>query len=118
MPVANAFKRRLFGPANVLSHWAAGVEPAPRRRRQRTRDLPGHDGTVVRSTKPRVRDRDSREEGLRVRVVRASVKRISVGQLHDLAQVHDGHAVAHLADDGEVVGDEQVGQAEPSLEVA
>ena len=38
------------------------------------------------------------------------------GQLDDPAQVHHRDPVADVADDREVVGDEQVGQAEPVLE--
>ena len=50
-------------------------------------------------------------------MVRAGVERVPVRQLDDLAQVHDGNAVAHLPDNGEVVGNEQVGQAEAGLQV-
>ena len=39
-----------------------------------------------------------------------------VAGLHDLAEVHDGDALAHRADDGEVVGDEEIGQREGFLE--
>ena len=37
--------------------------------------------------------------------------------LDDLPQVHDGDAVAHVLDNGQVVGDEQVGEAQPLLKV-
>ena len=38
-------------------------------------------------------------------------------QLDDLAQVHERHPVAHVADNRQVVGDEDVGQAELLLEI-
>ena len=41
-----------------------------------------------------------------------------LGDLDDLAEIHDGDAVADVLDDREVVGDEQVGQAELALQVA
>ena len=37
--------------------------------------------------------------------------------LDDLAEVHDRDPVAHVADDAEVVGDEDVGQPVPLLQV-
>jgi hypothetical protein len=42
---------------------------------------------------------------------------ISGAGLHDFAQVHDGDAVADVLDDGEVVGDEEVGEREFLLEL-
>ena len=38
-------------------------------------------------------------------------------ELHDLAQVHDRDPVGDVADDAEVVGDEEVGEAELLLQV-
>ena len=40
------------------------------------------------------------------------VERLAVGDLHDLAEVHHRDAVGDVADDGQVVGDEEVGEAE------
>ena len=45
------------------------------------------------------------------------VQLVDVGQLDHPAQVHDPDPVADVLDHGEVVGDEQVGQAELLLEV-
>ena len=45
-------------------------------------------------------------------------ERARLAALDDLAQVHDHDRVAHVGDGGEVVGDEEVGQAEPRLQVA
>ena len=114
VPVAHTFKWRFFDTANLLRHWAAGVEPAPCGRVERARHLAGHHGPVVQPAEPWVRDRYGRKERLCVRVVGTGIERIALGYLHDLSQVHHGHPVAHLAHDGEVVGDEQVGEAEPA----
>ena len=37
---------------------------------------------------------------------------------HDLAEVHHGHLVAHVANDGQVVRNEQVGEAEFRLQIS
>ena len=42
----------------------------------------------------------------------------AVGDLDDPAEIHHADAARHVADHGEVVADEQVGQAEPVLQVA
>jgi len=41
-----------------------------------------------------------------------------VGDLDDLAEIHYRDAVAELLDDGEVVGDEEIREAEFTLQVA
>ena len=64
----------------------------------------------------RVGDRDGRQERDRVRVERLVVELARRGDLDDPAEVHDRDPVADVADDREVVGDEQVGQAESLLE--
>jgi hypothetical protein len=38
--------------------------------------------------------------------------------LHDLAQIHDGHSVAHVLHDGQIVGDEEVCEAQFILQTA
>ena len=43
-------------------------------------------------------------------------KRVTVGKLHDPAEVHDSHAVTDLVDDIQIVGDEDIGERELSLE--
>ena len=65
----------------------------------------------------RIWNRNRGEQGLRVGVGRTLVHLEARTVLHDLAQIHDGNAVAHLTHDGEIVGDEDVRQAELSLDV-
>ena len=48
---------------------------------------------------------------------RILVQLVAARQLHQLAQVHHRDAIADVADDGEVVGDEEVGEAELLLQV-
>ena len=42
---------------------------------------------------------------------------IPLRQLHDLADVHYRHPVAEVLHHAQIVGDEQVGQSEPLLQV-
>src|SRR5689334_7330129 len=62
-------------------------------------------------------NRDRGEERARVGVLRLQVEIGPVGGLDDLAEVHDHHAVRDVADDVEVVGDEDVREAEVALQV-
>jgi hypothetical protein len=41
-----------------------------------------------------------------------------VGELDDLAEIHDGDPVADVLDDREVVGDEEIGEPELALQIA
>src|SRR5690606_41712122 len=54
----------------------------------------------------------------RVGVARACEQRAAVGDLGDAAEVHHAHPVRHMAHHGEVVADEEVGEAERVLQVA
>ena len=45
------------------------------------------------------------------------VELVDPGLLHNLAQVHNGHSVAYVPNDAEIVRDEQVRQAEPVLKL-
>ena len=63
-------------------------------------------------------DRHGREQRLRVRVHRRVVDLVARPDLDDLAEVHDGDAVGDVADDREVVRDEEVRQPELRLQLA
>ena len=60
---------------------------------------------------------DGVEEGLGVGVLGVGVEGLAGGDFDDGAGVHDGDVVGHGADDGEVVGDEEVAEAEAVLQV-
>lgn len=60
---------------------------------------------------------DGAEQGLGVGVAGVAVNGVGVGKLDDAAGVHDGDAIGNIFDDGEIVGDENVGEAELLLEV-
>ena len=58
-----------------------------------------------------------REQGLGVAVTRVRAHRIGAADLDDHAEVHDGDPVGHVAHDGQVVCDHDVGQAEVALQI-
>ena len=60
---------------------------------------------------------DGRQQRLGVRVVRSAEDGLGVADLHDPAEVHHGDPVGEVADDAEVVRDEQVARLAPELEL-
>jgi len=60
---------------------------------------------------------DGGKQGHGVRMFGVAVDFIGPGVFDDAAEVHDGDIVANVFDDGEIMGDEEIGQAELSLEV-
>ena len=63
-----------------------------------------------------IRHRGGGEKGLGVRVKGAAIEGLAVGQFHQFSQIHHRHPVADVLHHRQVVGDEQVGQAELLLE--
>ena len=106
-----------LGVAEPLPQPAAGVEVAPRRRVHRRRDVAAQDDPPPVALDLRVRDRHGRQQGHRVRMERLAVELARRRQLHDPPEVHHGDPVADVADHRQVVGDEQVGEIEPVLEL-
>ena len=110
-------ERRLDLGANLGRVAAARMEPAAARRVDRARHVPlEHDPLALRG-QVRIRHRDGREQRLRVRHDRPLVQLLGRRQLHELAEIHDGDPVADVADDAEVVGDEDVRQLELVLKI-
>ena len=65
----------------------------------------------------RVRNGNGGEQRLRVLVLRMRVHLLRGPVLDDLPTVHDRDLIAHRPDDGEIVRDQQVRQAELDLQV-
>src|SRR5438128_3085995 len=61
--------------------------------------------------------RHRREQCLGVGMLRTPIEVLAVGQLDDLSQVHDGHAITDVLHHPKVVRDEQVGQLELGLQL-
>ena len=60
---------------------------------------------------------DCRQQSLSVGMAGVVVDLIHGAQLHQLAQIHDGHAVAQMLDHRQVMGDEHVGQVQLLLQL-
>ena len=56
-------------------------------------------------------------QGTGIGVQRFPVEPVAGRQFDDLAEVHHGHPVGDVADHAEVVGNEQVGEPEPLLQI-
>ena len=65
----------------------------------------------------RVGHGDGVQQGVGIRMGGAVKKVVLFSDFHDIAQIHDGDAVAKVLDHTEVVGDEDIGQVVFGLEV-
>ncbi len=93
------------------------MEPARRRGVDGIRDVAlEHDARALPAAL-RIRDRHRRQQRAGVRVLRLRVELVARRDLHRVAEVHDHDAVRDVADDVQVVRDEDVGQSERSLQV-
>src|SRR5579859_5538681 len=106
--------RRLPVALAFLRTGAAWVKGAAARRIERARNFSFEDDAQAPTA--RFGDRDRREQGARVRVMSLGEKVAGLGGLNDLAQVHDGHAVAHVLDHLEVVRNEKKREPEVVLQ--
>ena len=104
--------RFAVGEAEVAAERVAGAEGASG----------GEGGEVWRGARDGVEDgsfglegRDAAHEGAGVGVARVAEERVDWGGFDETAGVHDVDVIADLADDGEVVGDEDDGGAEGAL---
>ena len=102
---------RLFYFAKLLGLGAAGWNLQPLGGLIGEGSSPGGGGAHPPVSLVRVRRGDRRLEDLAVGVARPGVEVLAVGHLDDLADVHDGNPVAHVADHRQVVGDEHVSGA-------
>ena len=107
------------GGSSLLAHGAElarapRVEDAARRRVGCARNLAleADAGALV-----AVERGHGREQRLRIGVMRGREDGCGLAELHDAAEVEDGDPVGQVADDAEVVGDEEVGDALLFLEV-
>ena len=116
-PVVGAviLEHRVDLGADRLRDRAARAEAAARRRVDRARHVAGQDDAVALAAGHGLRVRG--EERNRVRVQRPREELVGRRDLDDAPEVHHGDAVGDVADDGEVVGDEDVGEVELLLQL-
>ena len=108
---AEGTQGRLLGGAQVLGGGAAGAEAAAGRGSDGGGEFAAHTLAFLGPFGRRVGDRDRVDEAPRVVVRRSGVHLACRADLDQLAEVHDADRVGHVADHGQVVGDEQVRQA-------
>src|SRR5438552_7319164 len=96
----NLAQRRDLARAALDRDRTARMEDASRRRIERARHLAAEHHALARGLHLRIRDRDRGEQGLRVGVLRILVELAALGDLHDLAEVHDRDPVGDVADHG------------------
>ena len=94
----------------------AGMKPASRRRIHRAGHFADDDAAWAGGFDCRVGDWHRRQQGLGVGVQGVYVDRVAGGDFDNPAEVHHGDAVADVADHRQVVGDEQIGQAQALLQ--
>src|SRR5260221_275814 len=103
--------------ADLLRLPAPRVEAAAGRRVHRGRHVAGKNDPLALALDGRIGDRHGRKERLRIRVKRVLVEVDAVAELDDLAEVHDRDAVADVANDRQVVSDEEVRELELVLQL-
>ena len=108
---------RLGDRADLLRLGAAGVEAAGARRVGGTRNVATEHPALL-PVAGGIRLRHRRQQRPRVWVTGKAVQIVARADLDDLAEVHDGDAIAHVPDDRQVVGDQHDRQAEATLQVA
>ncbi len=96
-------------------HGATGVEPAAAGRIGRTRNVAFEDDPVA--VQVWIRHGNSRNERLGVRMLGMLGNDLGVADLDQLAEVHDTDPIRDMRHDGQVVGDEEIGQLEIVLEL-
>ena len=113
--VASRAQRRLLRTATIKSVGAARVKAASRGRIDGARHIALEDDASTGRSWLRYRYRG--KQGLRVGMLRRPEELAFLRQFDDFAEVHHGHAVRHVLDDGEVVTDEQHREPELLLQV-
>src|SRR5258708_39282833 len=115
MPTPARLEPRLDGPADILRIRASRMEAAAgrwvKRARHLARQLDALDGGGA------MQRRDRRKQRASVGMAWVGIDFVAIGQLDDLAQVHDRRALTDVLDHAEVVRDEEVGEMEPLLQV-
>src|SRR5579863_1468442 len=117
MSATVVFEGRNFGFAALESDWAARVKTAARRRIYGRRNVAFEHDSLALTLLDGVWNRNCRQERLRIWMQRIFVKRVAIGKLNDLPDVHDGDARRDVADDREIVRDEQVRQPKLLLQI-
>ena len=109
------FERGLLGMADIFCIEAACVKAAPFWRIDGAGDISLEDNPFL--LHGGVRRWGSGQQGLGIGMQGASIEFFTGGELHDFTQVHDGHPIADVFYNAQVVGYEKVGQIELCLQI-
>ena len=90
---------------------AAWVDPV------RRRNFSLQDDSLAVDLGTRIWHRCGGKKCLGVGMLGVVIQLVDVGKFHDTSQVHDSHPVGNMSHDRQVVGDEDVGDTEPLLQV-
>jgi hypothetical protein len=93
------------------------VERAAGGRPCRARHLALEDDAAAAALRRRVGQRDRADQRLGIGVERTREQRVARRDLDDAPEIHDGDAIADPFDDAEVMGNEDIGEAEPLLQI-
>src|SRR5665213_4592339 len=115
MPLTAVDQRGLFFGADGLRLPAARPEAAAGWRVRRARHVALEHDPLAAPALPRLLDRNRRQQGLRVGMRRLLVDLMLRPDLDDLAEIHDGDAVADMPNARQGMRDEDVRQAEVPL---
>jgi len=116
MAVPPVDQGRLLDRADLLRLPAARAKAAAGGRVGRARHVAREDDPLALAALGGILDRDGGEQRLRIGMRRVLVDLLARPDLDDLPEVHHGHAVRDVADDGQVVRDEEVREPEIALE--
>jgi hypothetical protein len=100
-------ERRLGLVANGFAMRATGMKATTGRRVNRARDVTLQNRAFFLTT--RIGNRNRREQSPRVGMLGVAVDGIALGNLDDLAEVHDSHSMTDVLDHSQVMGDEKIG---------
>jgi hypothetical protein len=64
-----------------------------------------------------IRDRHRSQKGLRIGMLGRNIESLAVGHFHEFPAIHHAHPVAQEADHGQVVGDKEIREPQPLLEI-
>ena len=115
MPVAGVQKFGVQPGTWILTIDAAGVKVTAGWWIDGTGDVTLQDLTVFFQTW--VRDGNRRKKGFGIGVFGIFVQFAAGRHLHNLAQIHNRHPIAHILDHTQIVSDNQIGELKFTLEV-
>jgi hypothetical protein len=116
MPRRDLAQRRPDGGAGRRRDGAAGAEHAARRRIGEARNVAGEN--LSRAPDVGIGRGNGRQQRRRIGMTGPRIQRRARRDLHDAPEIEHDDAVGDVFDDGEIVADEQHGQAEPLLQRA